>query len=53
VSCHDTEAAAALTTLDTIIGRNGTFTLAQAGQAIDAMARVQRRVLRYLVSQSG
>jgi hypothetical protein len=49
---HD-QAAAAMTALDTIIARNGTFTLAQAGQAIDAMARIQKRALRLLVAQSG
>lgn len=45
--------AAAITALDSIIARNGTFTLVQAGQAIDALARVERRILRLLKAQVG
>jgi hypothetical protein len=39
--------------LDAITARNGTFTLAQAGQALDALARGQKRLLRLLEAQLG
>lgn len=45
--------AAATAALDAILARNGTFTLTQAGQAIDTLARVQRRMLRLLKAQVG
>lgn len=48
-----TQAAAMTTALDAIIARNGTFTLAQAGQALDALARGQKRLLRLLRAQAG
>ena len=46
-----TQYAAAVTALDAIIARNGTFTLAQAGSAIDTLARIQKRVLRLMKAQ--
>jgi hypothetical protein len=45
--------AAMTTALDAIIARNGTFTLAQAGQALDALAKGQKRLLRLLKAQLG
>jgi hypothetical protein len=47
------QAAAMTTALDAIIARNGTFTLAQAGQALDALAKGQKRLLRLLRAQLG
>jgi hypothetical protein len=47
------QAAAMTTALDAIIARNGTFTLAQAGQALDALAKGQKRLLRLLKAQVG
>lgn len=45
--------AAMVTALDAIIARNGTFTLAQAGQALDVLAHAQKRLLRLLKAQLG
>jgi CII-binding regulator of phage lambda lysogenization HflD len=47
------QAAAMTTALDAIIARNGTFTLAQTGQALDALAKGQKRLLRLLKAQLG
>jgi hypothetical protein len=47
------QAAAMTTALDAIIARNGVFTLAQAGQALDALAKGQKRLLRLLKAQVG